>query len=41
VDDTPSEQLKVEMMASVESTCRNNTAEENLSLWKEIVNGTE
>ncbi|KAL5671571.1 hypothetical protein ACJX0J_015877, partial [Zea mays] len=28
------------MMASVESTCRNNTAEENLSLWKEIVSLT-
>lgn len=38
MDDTPREQMKVERMASVESTCRNNTAEENLSLWKEMVN---
>ncbi|XP_072150260.1 glutamate--tRNA ligase, cytoplasmic isoform X1 [Setaria viridis] len=41
VDDTPREQMRAERMAGVESKCRNNTVEENLSLWREMVNGTE
>ncbi|CAD6232006.1 unnamed protein product [Miscanthus lutarioriparius] len=41
VDDTPRTQMEVERRAGVESTCRNNTVEENLSLWREMVNGTE
>ncbi|CAD6238889.1 unnamed protein product [Miscanthus lutarioriparius] len=41
VDDTPRTQMEVERRAGVESTCRNNIVEENLSLWREMVNGTE
>uniref|UniRef100_A0A0E0JGW9 glutamate--tRNA ligase n=1 Tax=Oryza punctata TaxID=4537 RepID=A0A0E0JGW9_ORYPU len=41
VDDTPKEQMRTERMDGVESKCRNNTVEDNLSLWKEMINGTE
>ncbi|CAL4964239.1 unnamed protein product [Urochloa decumbens] len=41
VDNTPKQQMKDERMAGTESKCRNNTVEENLSLWREMVNGTE
>jgi glutamyl-tRNA synthetase len=41
VDDTPKEQMRSERMDGVESKCRNNTVEENLSLWKEMINGSE
>ncbi|CAO2161060.1 unnamed protein product [Urochloa humidicola] len=41
VDDTPKEKMREERMDGIESKCRNNTVEENLSLWKEMVNGTE
>ncbi|OEL13712.1 Glutamate--tRNA ligase, cytoplasmic [Dichanthelium oligosanthes] len=41
VDDTPKEQMRNERKVGVESKCRNNTVEENLSLWREMVNGTE
>ncbi|PUZ57292.1 hypothetical protein GQ55_5G418500 [Panicum hallii var. hallii] len=41
VDDTPKQQMKDERAAGTESKCRNNTVEENLSLWREMVNGTE
>ncbi|RLN22085.1 glutamate--tRNA ligase, cytoplasmic-like [Panicum miliaceum] len=41
VDDTPKQQMKDERAAGTESKCRNNNVEENLSLWREMVNGTE
>jgi glutamyl-tRNA synthetase len=41
VDDTPREQMRAERMTGVESKSRNNTVEENLSLWREMVSGTE
>uniref|UniRef100_A0A0D3EM85 glutamate--tRNA ligase n=1 Tax=Oryza barthii TaxID=65489 RepID=A0A0D3EM85_9ORYZ len=41
VDDTPKEQMRSERMDGVESKCRNNIVEDNLSLWKEMINGTE
>uniref|UniRef100_A0A0D9Y6L7 glutamate--tRNA ligase n=1 Tax=Oryza glumipatula TaxID=40148 RepID=A0A0D9Y6L7_9ORYZ len=41
VDDTPKEQMRSERMDGVESKCRNNSVEDNLSLWKEMINGTE
>ncbi|XP_006644043.1 glutamate--tRNA ligase, cytoplasmic-like [Oryza brachyantha] len=41
VDDTPKEQMRTERMDGVESKCRNNTVEDNLSLWREMINGTE
>nr|CAD1840909.1 unnamed protein product [Ananas comosus var. bracteatus] len=41
VDDTPREQMQKERMDGIESKCRNNTVEENLSLWKEMVAGSE
>ena len=41
VDDTPKDQMRKERMDGIESRCRNNTVEVNLSLWKEMVNGTE
>uniref|UniRef100_A0A0E0FJZ1 glutamate--tRNA ligase n=1 Tax=Oryza nivara TaxID=4536 RepID=A0A0E0FJZ1_ORYNI len=41
VDDTPKEQMRSERMDGVESKCRNNTVQDNLSLWKEMINGTE
>ncbi|XBJ19890.1 glutamate--tRNA ligase, cytoplasmic-like [Triticum dicoccoides] len=40
IDDTPKEQMRTERMDGVESKRRNSTVEENLSLWKEMVNGT-
>jgi glutamyl-tRNA synthetase len=33
--------MRKERMDGVESKCRNNTVEENLTLWREMVNGTE
>ncbi|KZV51538.1 putative glutamate--tRNA ligase, cytoplasmic-like [Dorcoceras hygrometricum] len=41
VDDTPREQMKQERMDGVESRCRNNSVEENLNLWKEMIAGSE
>src|SRR5687768_17319137 len=41
VDDTPAEVMKQEREARVESKRRNNTVEENLALWKEMLEGTE
>nr|GMC91021.1 glutamate--tRNA ligase, cytoplasmic-like [Ipomoea batatas] len=41
VDDTPREQMKEERMNGIESKCRNNTVEENLALWKEMIAGSE
>ncbi|KAF7138493.1 hypothetical protein RHSIM_Rhsim07G0218400 [Rhododendron simsii] len=41
VDDTPREQMQKERMAGIESRCRNNSAEENMKLWKEMSAGSE
>ncbi|KAI4349847.1 hypothetical protein L6164_010396 [Bauhinia variegata] len=41
VDDTPREQMQKERMDGIESRCRNNTVEESLKLWKEMIAGTE
>lgn len=41
VDDTPREQMQHERMEGIESKCRNNSIEENLKLWKEMIAGTE
>ena len=41
VDDTPKQQMKDERAAGTQSKRRNNTVEENLSLWREMINGTE
>ncbi|KAL7157519.1 hypothetical protein ABFS83_02G082600 [Erythranthe nasuta] len=40
VDDTPREKMKEERMDGIESKCRNNSVEENLKLWKEMINGS-
>ena len=40
VDDTEREQMQIERKALIESKCRNQTVEENLKLWKEMVAGT-
>ncbi|KAJ7977786.1 Glutamate--tRNA ligase [Quillaja saponaria] len=41
VDDTPREQMQKERMDGIESKCRNNSVEENLKLWKEMIAGSE
>ncbi|KAK1277337.1 hypothetical protein QJS04_geneDACA015752 [Acorus gramineus] len=41
VDDTPREQMQKERMDGIESRCRNNTLEQNMALWKEMVQGSE
>lgn len=41
VDDTPQEQMKTERFAGIPSKCREASVEENLRLWKEMVDGTE
>ncbi|KAK0596980.1 hypothetical protein LWI29_020668 [Acer saccharum] len=41
VDDTPREQMKRERMVGIESKCRNNSVEENMKLWKEMVVGSQ
>ncbi|ERN19976.1 hypothetical protein AMTR_s00071p00139790 [Amborella trichopoda] len=41
VDDTPREQMQKERMDGIESKCKNNSVEENLALWKEMIDGTE
>jgi glutamyl-tRNA synthetase len=40
VDDTPQEQMRNERMEGIESKHRNNTVEQNLALWKELLAGT-
>lgn len=40
-DDTPMEQMQKERREKIESRCRNRTVEENLALWKEMVQGSE
>ncbi|XP_015874811.3 glutamate--tRNA ligase, cytoplasmic [Ziziphus jujuba] len=41
VDNTPREDMQKERMDGIESKCRNNSIEENLKLWKEMIAGTE
>ncbi|XP_055526101.1 bifunctional glutamate/proline--tRNA ligase isoform X2 [Wyeomyia smithii] len=41
VDDTEPEQMKKEREERVVSKNRNNSFEKNLSMWKEMINGTE
>ncbi|KAL5828019.1 hypothetical protein ACOSQ3_019850 [Xanthoceras sorbifolium] len=41
VDDTPREQMQKERMDGIESKCRNNSVEENMKLWKEMIVGSE
>ncbi|KAJ7973188.1 Glutamate--tRNA ligase [Quillaja saponaria] len=41
VDDTPREQMQKERMDGIESKCRNNSVEENMKLWKEMIAGSE
>ncbi|CAN4108317.1 unnamed protein product [Withania somnifera] len=41
VDDTPREQMQKERMDGIESRCRNNSVDENLKLWKEMIAGSE
>lgn len=41
VDDTPREQMQKERMDGIESKCRNNSVEQNLALWKEMIAGSE
>eukprot|EP01116_Phalansterium_solitarium_P006348 TRINITY_DN18648_c0_g1_i1.p1 TRINITY_DN18648_c0_g1~~TRINITY_DN18648_c0_g1_i1.p1 ORF type:complete len:756 (-),score=302.42 TRINITY_DN18648_c0_g1_i1:58-2292(-) len=40
VDNTPVEQMRNERMHGIESKARNQSVEENLRLWKEMVEGT-
>lgn len=40
-DDTPMEQMRDERMKMQESRCRTRSVEENLSIWKEMVAGSE
>ncbi|KAF9593617.1 hypothetical protein IFM89_024301 [Coptis chinensis] len=41
VDDTPKEQMQKERMDGIESKCRNNSSEDNMKLWKEMIAGSE
>ncbi|KAA8545332.1 hypothetical protein F0562_020116 [Nyssa sinensis] len=41
VDDTPRDQMQKERMDGIESKCRNNSPEENMKLWKEMIAGSE
>ncbi|KAF8407474.1 hypothetical protein HHK36_006608 [Tetracentron sinense] len=41
VDDTPREQMQKERMEGIESSCRNNSPEKNMELWKEMIAGSE
>lgn len=41
VDDTPQDIMKQERMDGIESKMRNNTVEQNLALWKEMLEGTK
>ncbi|XP_071721162.1 glutamate--tRNA ligase, cytoplasmic-like isoform X1 [Rutidosis leptorrhynchoides] len=41
VDDTPCEEMKNERWDGIESACRNNTVNENMNLWNEMILGSE
>lgn len=40
-DDTERETMQMERKALIESKCRNQTVEENLKMWQEMIAGTE
>ncbi|KAJ4877641.1 hypothetical protein Rs2_42659 [Raphanus sativus] len=40
VDDTPREQMQKERMDGIDSKCRSHSVEENLNLWKEMIEGS-
>ncbi|KAM8894839.1 bifunctional glutamate/proline--tRNA ligase isoform 2-T2 [Spinachia spinachia] len=40
IDNTPPEQMKLEREQRTESTCRNNTLEQNMKMWSEMKAGT-
>ncbi|XP_062245767.1 bifunctional glutamate/proline--tRNA ligase isoform X2 [Platichthys flesus] len=41
IDNTPHEQMKLEREQRIESSCRNNTVEQNLKMWADMKAGTE
>ncbi|KAK0598140.1 hypothetical protein LWI29_031974 [Acer saccharum] len=41
VDDTPREEMQRERLVGIESKCRNNSVEENMKLWKEMIVGSQ
>ncbi|KAF9594480.1 hypothetical protein IFM89_031598 [Coptis chinensis] len=41
VDDTPQEQMQKERIDGIESKCTNNSPENNMKLWKEMIAGSE
>lgn len=41
IDDTPREQMQKERMDGIDSKCRNNSLDENIKLWKEMIAGSE
>ncbi|KAI3754936.1 hypothetical protein L1987_54728 [Smallanthus sonchifolius] len=41
IDDTPREQMQKERMDGIDSKCRNNSVDENMRLWKEMISGSE
>lgn len=41
VDDTPREQMQKERMDGIESNCRNHSVEENMTLWNEMIAGSD
>lgn len=41
IDNTPPEQMKQEREQRVESSCRNNSVEQNMKMWSEMKAGTE
>lgn len=40
VDDTPQDEMRKERMDGIKSQWRNQSVEENLALWKELLAGT-
>eukprot|EP00735_Rhodelphis_limneticus_P011142 TRINITY_DN4201_c0_g1::TRINITY_DN4201_c0_g1_i1::g.2092::m.2092 TRINITY_DN4201_c0_g1::TRINITY_DN4201_c0_g1_i1::g.2092 ORF type:complete len:618 (+),score=257.86,sp/O82462/SYEC_ARATH/57.03/0.0,tRNA-synt_1c/PF00749.16/1.4e-103,tRNA-synt_1c/PF00749.16/1.8e+03,tRNA-synt_1c_C/PF03950.13/7.7e-31,tRNA-synt_1c_C/PF03950.13/1.5e+04,tRNA-synt_1e/PF01406.14/0.0064,tRNA-synt_1e/PF01406.14/1.5e+04 TRINITY_DN4201_c0_g1_i1:156-1856(+) len=41
VDDTPVEQMREERLKKIESKNRNNTVEQNMALWQEMIKGSQ
>ncbi|PIA47410.1 hypothetical protein AQUCO_01400225v1 [Aquilegia coerulea] len=41
VDNTPPEQIRKEMVHGIESKCRNHSPEENMALWKQMMDGSD
>lgn len=40
IDDTPMEKMREERGEGIESKCRSQTVDENMALWKEMVEGS-